>query len=547
MEYRPLSFENKLFTSRVYIRYSKNMMFKRVFKLRSQTTAEPSDTVQPVPSWESIRNELDADSLLPSSREVSIKDINTTKHYDDLEDGGHTARKFATSKIGTQTSSATFTQACEQGDSILIEALLVGGLDVHALLTEVPYSGYTAVHVAALHGHINVMETLLKHNADVNAEDSTGQRRPLHFAAGGRKTAMVKFLIRQGAQVDAEARNAVQAIHEASWSGSVEVLDALFEAGAALDCSDWLGYRPLHWATWAPNHTDIIKYLANRKAEVDAKSSDGSRAVHLTCRTDSTNLSILLALGAKTNYDDGTDSALVTAINSENANAVEMLLKHGVDPNCRATDGSTALHALASLRSKTLSVPSNDTKICRLLLDHGANLHMKDDNENQVLHWLASHNSTSMADIFAMKELAILVLDQGADIDATNSEGCSPLYLAIRCGNRQLGGLLIRSGSRVLFQTDAFNAELQASNWQRSEYTVSVWLHDSVFGQYWKDISTNFHALAIDDDGSISESFMKENLEHWKRLQEYRPALSHGRPTRGKSAGVTEGAQGNFF
>lgn len=117
---------------------------------------------------------------------------------------------------------------------------------------------------------------------------------------------------------------------------------------------------------------EVIKYLVRKEADIEATTSDGSRAVHLTCRTDSASLRTILSLGAKTDYDDGTDSALITAISSKSTLAVETLLKHGVDPNRRASDGSTPLHALATLHFKTPGDSSSDREICQMLLDHGA-------------------------------------------------------------------------------------------------------------------------------------------------------------------------------
>lgn len=247
LEYHPLSFENKLFMSKVYLRNSRNMMIKRVFKIGNRSRGERRDTAQPLLNWEAIRNELDADSLLLSSQEISIKDNETIKPYMSL------------------------VQACEQGNSVQANKLLVGGIDVHARLTGVMYSGYTAIHVAALYGHVDVVEILLKYSANIDEEDLTGKRRPLHFAAGGRQRAMVKFLIQKGAQIDAKACNAVQPIHEASWSGSIEILDALIEAGADISCPDRLGYKPSQWAVWSLNQSEVIRYLSNKKRNVEPK------------------------------------------------------------------------------------------------------------------------------------------------------------------------------------------------------------------------------------------------------------------------------------
>ena len=310
-------------------------MIKKVFKTTNQSTGRLRGTVQSVPDWEAIRSELDADSLLLSSQELNIEDDEIIKTYNNHGDKDHIPRTFDVPEAPFQTSTALLIQACEEGNSDRVKRLLVCGLDVHARSTDFMYRGFTAIHVAALYGLINIVEILLEYSANIDDEDLTGKRRPLHFAAGSRKRSMVKFLIRHGAQIDAKARNDVQPIHEASWSGSIEVLDALIEAGAPVDCSDSFRYQPLHWATTTTNQPDVINYLVRKNADVNAEISDGLRAIHLSCKTDSTNLtnlSTLLALGAKTDFDDGTESALVTAINSENTVAVEMLLRHGRGP-----------------------------------------------------------------------------------------------------------------------------------------------------------------------------------------------------------------------
>ena len=81
--------------------------------------------------------------------------------------------------------------------------------------------------MAALHGYIAVVETLLGYGAMVEEEAASFRWRPLHIAAKSGQGAMVKFFIQKGAQTNTRACYGVQPIHEASGSGSVEALDAL--------------------------------------------------------------------------------------------------------------------------------------------------------------------------------------------------------------------------------------------------------------------------------------------------------------------------------
>ena len=358
--------------SRVYMRNSKSMMIKKIFGVGVQSKEKAGKMIQPIPNWEDIQGDLDTDSFLPSSEEISVRDSETVRPYSHHQDGGHSLQGLNASSMPAPKLSEMLLRACEQGDNVQAKRLLDRGLDVHARFTDVMYFGFTAIHVAALYGHIDVVETLLKYEADVIGEDVTERRRPLHLAAGSRQGPMARFLIRHGAQVDAKAHNDVQPIHQASWSGSMEVLDALIEAGAAVDCSDGLGYQLLHWATMTSDQPEVIKYLVRKKADIEATISDGSRAVHLTCRTDPANLHTILSLGAKTDYDDGTESALITAIDAKSKLAVETLLKHGVNPNRQASNGTTPLHALATLHCRTLGVSSSDREVCQMLLDQGA-------------------------------------------------------------------------------------------------------------------------------------------------------------------------------
>ena len=500
------------------------MMIKKIFKIRSQSKEKGKELTQPILNWEAIRDELDADSLLRSTPAMSIEDDDPIRPNVYHETRGPSSQPLATPSIPGQESTAVLIRACEQGKGALVMDLLSSGVDIHAPFTGIIYSGYKAIHVAALYGHVNVVQMLLDSCANIDEPDAINWRRPLHFAAGSRQTSMIRFLLGKGAQVDAMTRNAVQPIHEAAWSGSIEALDALIEAGATVDCPDRFGYQPLHWATLTANQPEVIRYLSYKNADVNAKTSSGLRAVQLVSQADAANLDTLLALNAKTDYDDETTSALITAIDSDCKRSVEILLKHGVDPNLRASDGSTALHALARLRATSFGESSNDKEICRLLLDHGADVNIKDTNRYQVLHCLASYDSPLTADAAALEVLARLVLERGADLDATVSQGRSALYLAIYHGNHQLSRLLIRSGSRVLVRTDAICLDLEVITLgsQMTKYTIIVSYDTFGFAVSARDVLNTHAPLSVDDDGSKVESELKRTLMKFQQYHAFK-------------------------
>ena len=77
IEYRRLSFERRLFMSKVYMRNSRNVMIKELSKARMSFKGKHIATAndQTVMDWEAIRDRLESDSLLATSNEVSINDV----------------------------------------------------------------------------------------------------------------------------------------------------------------------------------------------------------------------------------------------------------------------------------------------------------------------------------------------------------------------------------------------------------------------------------------------------------------------------------------
>jgi uncharacterized protein len=82
-----------------------------------------------------------------------------------------------------------------------LAALLTDGLDADSRDAD----GRTLLMLAVLSSDasIEVVSTLLSHNADVNARDSDQQWTPLHFAARDQRADLVKALLEAGAVVDA--------------------------------------------------------------------------------------------------------------------------------------------------------------------------------------------------------------------------------------------------------------------------------------------------------------------------------------------------------
>jgi len=91
------------------------------------------------------------------------------------------------------------------------------------LLQSQDRNGRTGLHIAAMHGHIQMVEILLGQGAEINATDRNGWT-PLHCAAKAGHLEVVKLLCEAGASPKSETNYGCAAIWFAASEGHNEVL-----------------------------------------------------------------------------------------------------------------------------------------------------------------------------------------------------------------------------------------------------------------------------------------------------------------------------------
>lgn len=69
------------------------------------------------------------------------------------------------------------------------------------------YLGQTCAHVAASHGHLDVLRHLLASGADVNAREGLQGLTVLHYAVQNRDEKMVKYLLSESLRLNPDLRN----------------------------------------------------------------------------------------------------------------------------------------------------------------------------------------------------------------------------------------------------------------------------------------------------------------------------------------------------
>ncbi|KOC69031.1 Ankyrin repeat domain-containing protein 49 [Habropoda laboriosa] len=112
-----------------------------------------------------------------------------------------------------------------------------------------------------------------------------------------------------------------------------------------LESTDKDGYTPLHRACYG-NHVEIVEYLLQSGAQIDAKTNDEWQPLHSACCWNNVECAaVLIANGADINArskGDQTPLHLVSA-SSHNSSALQLLLLHpDIKPRLVNSSGDTA-------------------------------------------------------------------------------------------------------------------------------------------------------------------------------------------------------------
>jgi ankyrin repeat protein len=137
---------------------------------------------------------------------------------------------------------------------------------------------------------------------DTNDAANTDGMTALHFAAQNGDTAIVQYLVEHGAEINAQDEILSRtAIHLAAEKGNLDCIKYLAEHGANLQDKDSFGATAFHYAVKS-NKLDVVKYLVSRKMDYNAKDVRGWTAMHYAAYGDSIDVvKYLLAKGLNIN------------------------------------------------------------------------------------------------------------------------------------------------------------------------------------------------------------------------------------------------------
>ena len=121
---------------------------------------------------------------------------------------------------------------------------------------------------------------------------------PLHWASLFGLPTVVESLLKHGADVDSQIRNGSTPLHWAANRDADSIATILLHNGANLEAVTSKGQTPLHWAA-IHNGSKVAALLLKAKADINAKAKDGSTPLHWAVREESfDSMSVLILAGA---------------------------------------------------------------------------------------------------------------------------------------------------------------------------------------------------------------------------------------------------------
>jgi ankyrin repeat protein len=193
----------------------------------------------------------------------------------------------------------------------------------------------TALHAASRMKHLKVVQSLLRHGADVNSP-GRWRRTPLLFASVQGHHEVGQWLLEHGAGVNAkEADNDRTSLHLAASYGRLEMVQTLLKHNADTNARDDSGRTPLHFAS-SYGLVDIVRLLLNHGVDPKACAKNQQTPLHLASSGHLDIARLLLEHGADVDAEDKDGrTAYQIALDEGYDEVAQFLLAYGAQSRTR--------------------------------------------------------------------------------------------------------------------------------------------------------------------------------------------------------------------
>lgn len=272
-------------------------------------------------------------------------------------------------------------EACQTGDIEYVRYLIKTAppsKSKYEFINQKNKEGFTALHLAILRKRLDIVQLLLRHEADIDLQNAQ-EYQSIHLAAKIGATQIAKELLKKKpALLNRSITHIGTPLHLAVDNGHVAMIILLLKEGANINAPTSLDKQglprrtPLYLAV-LQGHREIVQLLKSQGASTQVLSIEGETILHAATFYEHTLL-------------------LQDLLNDPNA---KEMIHRGDD------DGKLPLHNAVWKNPKP--------EMVKLLLDQGANPNATNKFGYTPLHWAAKHGHLISAKMLFEKELIQLL------------------------------------------------------------------------------------------------------------------------------------------
>ena len=283
---------------------------------------------------------------------------------------------------------------------------------------------------AALSGLEHVVKALLKHGASLKSAVTLHDLTPLHLAARHGHAEVVKVLLENEANVKARDKNGLTPLHTASEYSHAPVVNLLLDAHADCNAINNDEDTALVLACRNGSHMVVRRLLSEPECQIGFIRQGRWPALTVSSYFGFYRCAqLLLENHADTEIQElEIGTPLYHAALNGHLELCHLLLQHGANPNTLFAGN----HVLSE------SASAGNLEIVKVLIKHGAELNAT-DSEDQ--------NALQKASMKGDKALVAYLLDRGADVDHEDRNGCTSTIHAAHLGFAEIVQLLINGGA----------------------------------------------------------------------------------------------------
>ncbi|XP_063402585.1 uncharacterized protein DDB_G0287625-like isoform X2 [Mytilus trossulus] len=222
--------------------------------------------------------------------------------------------------------SESLRQAASQGQFDLVKELVKTGAKFSS-----DQEGRTALHYAALNGHVDICKFLLQQGCSIDERDVLGYT-PLHRAASKGHVEAIELLLTSKCNVDSQDEHGNGVIHESAWNGFSQTLELLIKHHCNAILTNKSGFTALHLAS-QNGHNQSARVLLYGGCNADLKNNYGDTALHTAARYGHAGVTrILISARCRLNEQNKNgDTALHISSALKRKKIAKLLVEAGID------------------------------------------------------------------------------------------------------------------------------------------------------------------------------------------------------------------------